>query len=74
MYLYDKIDKAFERIDICSCVSRFYSDKDNIVIVSDDREDFALIKKIMGKFKYFLYDIGSNGSSFMLTFKKNETS
>ena len=69
-YLFQKIDASLTRKIGDACVSRFYSDMHNIVIVYGSNEDRDAVEKIMARFGYKLYDIGANGASLMATFKR----
>lgn len=68
---YNRIDARLEDMDGAACVSRFYSDSENIVIMCDlhIKNDVVEIAKGFG---LSLYDIGGiDASVIMMTFKTN---
>lgn len=68
--LYDSIDERLEDMDGAACVSRFYSDYANVVVMCDPHIKNDVIE-VMSDFDHYLYDAGGNASSLMLTFKHN---
>lgn len=63
MDAYDVLLAGFGR------VSRFYSDCDNLVVVTDSKHKREAEKR-MTCHGWSLYDAGANDSSIMLTFKR----
>lgn len=70
---YDVLDKKLTSIEVGTRVSRFYSDDDNLVVVSLCRSSIMKerIIKLLADYDWRLYDIGSNDDNLMFTFKKH---
>ena len=68
--LYNHIDARLEDMDGAACVSRFYSDSANVVVMCDQHIKNDVIR-VLEDFNLRLYDAGGNASSLMLTFKFN---
>ena len=66
--LFNRIDARLEDMDGAACVSRFYSDSANVVVMCDPHIKNDVIE-VMKDFSLRLYDVGGNDSSLMLTFK-----
>lgn len=67
--LFNRIDAALTKAAPSAFVSRFYSDSENIVVVSEYGTR-GEVCEILAQFNMRLYDIGANGENrIMLTFK-----
>ena len=64
--LFDHIDADVAKYD--AHVSYFYSDSTSLVVCCPPKSKPFVTNLICEKYKLFVYDIGSNGNSLMITF------
>lgn len=70
--LFDLIDSRLEDMDGAACVSRFYSDEENVVVMCDPHIKNDVKETISNlDLGLRLYDIGGDNSKLMMTFKFN---
>lgn len=69
--MYNKIDARLEDMDGAACVSRFYSDRDNLVVMCDTHIKDDVRNVIEKEFCWPLYDVGgAEHGVLMMTFKR----
>lgn len=68
--IFDLIDSRLEDLDGAECVSRFYSDSENVVIMCDPHIKSDVKQTILDlDLGLRLYDVGGDDSKLMMTFK-----